>query len=388
MRMRYMLILMCVAVIMIAGGPMNADTQYILPGTDARDTRSYPRLLMLQAVDEEAALQLSGDLLRATPKNHAVLWFRSELLLRMGKLDEAAKAVKLLRKMKPRWAMGSMVEIDLLVAMGENKKAANALESFLREEFSDPLEVLSAKVNSIFAPARIAELRGKTKEAEVVWKTLIKDKKASAAGRSARMAELGRFYLRHGQDVKAERMFREALKIRGEDIPDDARVDALLPLVETLWVQGNLDQAVASAKDLVKICERLSLDSDVCLHALLTSYMLFQHSNDKMAASQAELLLQKAARMDTLTKRITGFAPLVRGRWKSRDVKSVADRTRMILKSAPRLEWARWTALYLALQNPADYEGLQKTLPDDSLQRRIYRQVMSKAKPQRDSTPE
>lgn len=376
--MRHRCMECAIALTMIASGvtmSMADPPTILMPGVAPSEASVFVKLMTLATTDEEAAVQMSRDILRRDPKNAVVLFFQVGQFSRMGKLDEASRSLALLREQKPGWILGWQAEVDLLDVMGEYKKEADALETFMRKEFQDPLEAAVAEGMRASAPARLAELRGKMEDAEAVWKTLIDDKKAGDAERSARMVEMGRFYLRHSLDAKAEGVLVRATETGEGAMSDDAKADALLPLVTALWAQGRVDQAVAKSKDLLRICGRLPLDSDVCLQALLTSYVLFKKADDKASAGQAEALLKKAAGMDAMAKRITGLAPLVRDKWKRQDVRDVAERTRRVLKDAPRLDWARWTALYLAIENPAEHEGLLKALPDDSVQRRIYRQL-------------
>lgn len=363
-------IILCVAVSCAA--IRSTFGEILLLGATLEENRELEIPLRIQQNDQVKALCAYGKVIQKNPKNRLSRLFHAHLLMQMGAITKCKEDIVYLESKAPNFRGVLELQVQLGRVTGERQHELAALERTLKPvPKKRPMLAATRAISVHFAKPRIAELRGNLREAEKLWKKMVRD--ADDTMHILVLSELGEFYLRQEDFSEAVETFKLALKsAQDKEVSGDSISDIKLKLAIALWADEKRNEAmeVTLAVTTKQLSNAIRID-EICAKAVLMGHVLTQTK----AGSEAEKkkmrsILEKAAKrfpvgrpysVESVVLVLTGKLP--------RDEAIV--RIKKVLKAAPHLDWALWAALYLGLSEPEHAKDLLKLLPEKSIQRQI-----------------
>lgn len=264
------------------------------PAAKIREADGSDKLMLLsgkvafvlaQRGDPAAGIDLLKDTIKASPKDAMAYFFLSQIYQKsLGKNDIALKYADQALDLDPANFSFYMADYELLLSLGQAKKAAGILDRASKVDTSDPDFWLNLSDLSVRAALR--ETRPIPPDDLKKLNALFQKTVSLAKDDPVVLAKVADFDKLTKQDSAAIPLYRRALELKG-DSTDPVFLEAHGELAASLIQTGQKDEAIKVLEDLVKL-DSLSASAYKELAVLYSDKKDYDHA---LGALQQNLLL-------------------------------------------------------------------------------------------------
>lgn len=306
------------------------------------------------------------EVLKKNPKNRPAKVLMARLLLQEGDITTARATIEPLLAGRATYRPAVRLLLELAQASGNKKMEASAYA-----------RMLAGRPQAIDLLARKAESEGDIAASEKIRKQAVAASHPKV--RVYRQYQLGRFYLRQGQFTKAITTLKATLpevEKLGAGWVSVVHRDCAL----AFWGKGNREEALKESLAATEaVISPPAGDPELRAASVMIVHILTRggigtadqraKANDLLTRASKTMPPSKLHSVEAVVLAVTGGASM----------EDLAARIRAVLKTAPKLDWALWAALYAGLSEPERTKDLLQILPEGSVQARIA-EVERKAK--------
>jgi tetratricopeptide (TPR) repeat protein len=342
---------------------VGASPPDFVPGAGTlQENRDYQEIWNVVSTDSSESLASCDKFLGSHPENRLARLKRAEILMNQGQISAASRDLDVVAANTPDFPGLIDEKTDLARVSGRSSDEL-ALMELVRAQTAKIQAYPSAAVSALVDDSRIAELKGDNATAEK------KLREAMTSKRNQRwlLSVFADFLFRQDQELAATQLLIPAVETSNKE-QNAADPATILDLVSGFWATNRPDDAMKLALDTLDSLPEVSREDRFYLPNLaVVAHLLAQRkavgADDISRANRyfGQILEDASpARPYSLDRAILVLA----GR---ADRTENINRLRSVLREAPNLPWADWSATYMVLAYPADSSDLASLIPPHSI---------------------